>query len=64
MTQPAGDYDCTGDEVWTPSLQGSFGAAHSISSDVESDVLSDLYAAVFDATGRDMRPQKQKIGFL
>ncbi len=58
--RPKADYSDYGD---LPPYMGQ-GSAHAVSSEPpDRDVIEDLYNAVQEATGKDMRPPRRGIGF-
>ena len=61
-----GDYDEDGNPVWSPNLQGTSGAAHSVSSDLEGeDSVRRLRKVVAEITnGRIPEPVRRGPGFL
>lgn len=59
--RPTGDYN----PLWDLPPYMSQGSAHNVSSDpAEPDIVEQLYDAVEDATGKDLRPRRRGIGFI
>jgi len=66
ISQPAGDYDDTGSEIYTPNIHGATGIASFMTSDVDAEsVVSELRKVVAEITNdRIPIPQKRRFGFL